>query len=65
MKMNAHFNRQGRKSGGYRSLKIITGHSTGKDFISIQCYEQRHLECLGNLEPFAPVDCDCNCHKKP
>ena len=55
------WNRQSRKSGGYRRDEIFFGQKEGP-VLSIQCFESRHADCFGDCKPFAPGQCECSCH---
>jgi hypothetical protein len=58
------WNRQSRRSGGYCPSRSLIGEATQKPPFSIQCFEGRHAECLGDCKPFMPDPCVCDCHKR-
>lgn len=60
--MQGVYNRQGRKSGGYRKSKIPVGRAgLSTPNLSIQCFEDRHKSCNG-YDKFFGIKCTCRCH---
>jgi hypothetical protein len=57
----AFFNRNNRKSGGGRKTKFLVGRIS-RPFLTIQCFEKRHSECLGKDSFFGIEKCECQCH---
>lgn len=59
-----HWNRAGRKSGGFRPRQFPLGHASqiGPP-LSLACFETRHRECPGNCKPLLPFSCGCECHQ--
>lgn len=66
--MNSVYNNQGRKSGGYRKVRLdIPLMSNGEPMLhpSLPCRENRHRDCDGYLTfmPKRPLnECACECH---
>jgi hypothetical protein len=60
--MSHNWNRQARKSGGYPPDRILITEQSDQPVLSIQCFEDRHNECDGDLKPFFPGNCQCKCH---
>lgn len=59
-----YFNRAGRRSGGPRKLLFHERGGYAGPPLSIQCFEQRHVECRGSCEPMSRETCGCLCHSK-
>ena len=58
------FNRQARRSGGYRKAIIVfSDGSKTEPLMGIACFEKRHKDCDGKLF-MLPGDCACDCHNR-
>lgn len=65
----AHYNNQGRKSGGYKKTVIPTSTYTNSKtgIVCMACFEGRHKDCLGygTFMPAKPENkCECVCRKR-
>ena len=66
MAQGGFWNRQARRSGGYKKFLLPKdAQITDSPLLSIQCFEDRHADCLGDCKSFAPESCGCPCHKQP
>lgn len=64
MSRGAHYNRNSRRSGGDKQLRIhVGGREVPGPALAIQCFEGRHSECTG-VNTLFPEPCECPCHAR-